>query len=69
MRNSELLSRTLYLVRKREPTLTYSKIADDTGLTRKWIELLMQNKHTCPDVHKVEALYNYLSPKPLKFEE
>lgn len=66
MQQTELLARTVVLLRERPRAVTLQKIVDDTGLTMPWLSSLMKDPiPNRPSVHLVEILYNYLSDAPL----
>jgi len=64
----ELVRRTQNLVRNRPVTKRYRTIARDLteyGVTEQWIKDFMSGRAPNSPAHRVEALYNYLSPTPL----
>ena len=67
MPSSTLYDRTLNLVRNRSRQITFRQIQTDTGLTVGWLEIFATGKMKDPGVCKVEALYVYLTGKPLAF--
>lgn len=62
---STLAERTRELLKTRPRTVTYEKIAADTGLKRRWLNDFAGDTHGTWCVGRVETLYNYLSGKPL----
>lgn len=65
MFSSQLLERTLHLVRNRPISMTYEKLAELSDLQSNWIATFAQGKMKEPGVSKVEALYNALAEAPL----
>jgi hypothetical protein len=59
---------TRKLLRNRPRTLTITKITEDTGLNRRFVDQFSTGVAKMPDVDKIEALYVYLSKKPLILE-
>lgn len=66
---SRLKSKTQELLCSRvqaNKTEVIVEIAKATGLSKTWLHMLSNNQLKSPDVTKIERLYNYLSPIPLK---
>ena len=55
---SELLNETLELLENSDETFT--QIAEETGLHRKWISELYNGRFSDPGIKKTETLRNYL---------
>lgn len=68
MLSSDLRDRTLILLRNRPPITTLQKIADETGLTKRWLENFLNSVVDDPGSSKVETLYVFLTGKPLELE-
>lgn len=63
----KLKTQQLLLARvKTNKTEAIVNIAKDTGLSKTWLHMLSKDQLKSPDVTKIERLYNYLSPEPLK---
>lgn len=61
---SPMLDETLSLLRTRPPSLTYRRIAHDTGLPIHWLHLLGKaNGVSDPGVRRVDTLHRYLLQK------
>jgi|LakMenEpi03Aug12_release.lakeMendotaPanAssembly.Ray.scaffolds.fasta_scaffold667821_1 hypothetical protein len=63
---TQLADITLELLRNRRRTLTYEQISNDTGLTVSFLQSLGgsgDGEHA--SVSRMQALYEYLSGKPL----
>lgn len=68
MLSTELRDRTFILLRNRSPALTLQKIADETGLTKRWLENFLNEIVDDPSASRVETLYVFLTGKPLELE-
>lgn len=71
MSESIFISHTQQLLQQRPRNVTYEKIAQDTGLTTRWLSAFAScNSNSADDstdfgALKVEKLYTYLSGKTL----
>lgn len=61
-----LHERTLKLINERNHSITYEKIANDTGLNPVWLRYFAIGKFKDPGVNKVQKLYSYLNGKDIK---
>lgn len=68
MFSRELCDRTLILLKHRDPSLTLQKIADETGLKKRWLEKFVADNIVEPGASKVETLYVFLTGKRLELE-
>lgn len=69
MHESILITHTRNLLQQRPRNVTYDKIAQDTGLSVRWLTQLATYKADCVTdfgTLKVETLYTYLSGKRLE---
>jgi transcriptional regulator with XRE-family HTH domain len=67
MTQSKLQVKTLDLIRNRPRKITLQDIAREAGVTVSWLKQLLKNdgiEH--PSVRRIEAIYSYLSSKPLE---
>lgn len=62
---STLIKKTRELLQNRPRTVSYAMIADDTGLTLRWIQEFATNTDADYGACRVEQLYIYLSGKQL----
>lgn len=62
---SQLNIKTLYLLKNRSRRLTLDQIARDTQVSKSWLRKYSEGKIDDPGTAKIEALYVYLSGKPL----
>lgn len=60
---SDLLQRTMTLLKARPRELTYPVIAEAIGVSAKWLEALIAGKIEDPGVNKIERLYNLLAAR------
>lgn len=65
MSKSILLESTRELYKHRDASLSVKQIADATGIKPSWLNDFAWNRFAGPSVVKVEALYTFLSGKPL----
>lgn len=61
-----LYKKTLELIKNCPRTLSYQSIADNTGLTKHWIEKFAQGKIKNPGVQNVQKLYEFLTGQKLE---
>lgn len=63
-----LREKTLKLLKDRDPTKKLLDIAIETGLSFYWLQSFLKNGNTSDaGSDKIVTLYNYLSPKKLKY--
>lgn len=71
---SLFLERTKQLLKERPKNITLALIAEETGLTKDWLDMLLYRKpkedgrELDPGIKRLEILYNYLADKPFSFE-
>jgi hypothetical protein len=57
---SDLLNKTLNLLKNRPSTITYKKITANTDIPTEWIKQLATNRIDDPGVKRIETLFNFL---------
>ena len=62
---TDLVTATQELLRERPVTLTFAKIAEDTGTAERFVASLARNESTDYAARKVQRVYEYLAKKPL----
>lgn len=65
MSASVLATRTREALAARPRIVTYEVIAEECGVSVRWIQQFASDTIADPGVHKVEALYNFLTGKEL----
>lgn len=63
--NTFLYNRTRELLANRPVNLTFSKISEETNISRRWLEQISTDRCKKADAERVEALYVYLTKQPL----
>lgn len=66
--STRLIDVTLDLWKQRNRQLTIDRVAQDTGLSKGWLQtLVIRSQKGCrgQSVDKVQTLYEYLTGKPL----
>jgi len=59
---SDLLDETLALLRARPAGLSYGRIANETGLTIHWLQMLARKDGISdPGVRRIETLHRFLA--------
>lgn len=59
--------KTLDLLQNRSVKLPFKKIAQDTGIGKRWLEMFAKDEIPNPGVNTIQTLYEYLSKKRLEF--
>mgnify|MGYP003387918121 CR=1 FL=1 len=62
---SKLKEKTLELLKNRNRNLTLDEISNKTKIGKDWLKDFSANTMENPGVCMIEALYNFLSDKPL----
>ena len=63
--SSKLLTSTMKALAERPRVLTYEVIAEECGVSARWLQQLVAGKIEDPGVCKVEAVYVFVTGKPL----
>jgi len=65
MNGSQLLHRTLDMVRDRPRSCTYEVLAEQTGIPTAWLKNFVNNRIEDPGVKRVETLFVFFAKSPL----